>query len=100
VSQRTAEIGIRMALGAEAANVQRMVLRQAFGPVIAGVAIGLPAALAAARWLASLLYQVTASDPLTFMTAPAILFVVAAPAIYVPARRATRIDPVIALRYD
>jgi putative ABC transport system permease protein len=68
--------------------------------VAAGVAIGLPAALAATRWLASLLYQVNASDPLTFLTVPAILLVVAAAAIYVPARRATRIDPMIALRYD
>jgi len=89
-----------MALGAEAANVQRMLLRQALGPVVAGVAIGLPAALAATRWLASLLYQVTASDPLTFLTVPAILLLVAAAAIYLPARRATRIDPMIALRYD
>jgi putative ABC transport system permease protein len=100
VSQRTAEIGIRMALGAEAANVQRMLLRQALGPVVVGVAIGLPAALAATRALASLLYQVSASDPLTFLTIPVILLVVAAAAIYLPARRATRIDPMIALRYD
>ena len=100
VSQRTAEIGIRMALGAEAASVQRMVLRQALGPVATGVAIGLPAALAATRWLASLLYQVTASDPVTFLTVPVILLVVAAVAIYLPARRATHIDPMIALRYD
>jgi len=100
VSQRTAEIGIRMALGAEAANVQRMLLRQALGPVVAGVAIGLPAALAATQWLASLLYQVTASDPVTFLSVPAILLLVAAAAIHIPARRATRIDPMIALRYD
>jgi len=100
VSQRTAEIGIRMALGAEAAEVRRMLLRQALTPVIAGVAIGLPAALAATQWLASLLYQVTATDPLTFTTVSAILLVVAVVAILLPARRATRVDPMIALRYD
>jgi putative ABC transport system permease protein len=100
VSQRTAEIGIRMALGAETAEVQRMLLRQALSPVIAGVAIGLPAAAAATQLLASLLYQVTATDPLTFLAAPTILFMVAAAAIHIPARRATRIDPMMALRYD
>ena len=100
VSQRTAEIGIRMALGAEAAEVQRMLLRQALGPVIAGVAIGLPAAAAATQLLASLLYQVTATDPLTFLAVPTILFVVAAAAILISARHATRIDPMMALRHD
>jgi predicted permease len=100
VSQRTAEIGIRMALGAEAAEVQHMLLRQALGPVIAGVAIGLPTAAAATQLLASLLYQITATDPLTFLAVPTILFVVAAAAILIPARGATRIDPMIALRYD
>jgi len=100
VSQRTAEIGIRMALGAEAAEVRRMLLRQALAAVIGGVAIGLPAALAATQWLASLLYQIAATDPLTFTAAPAILLVVAVAAILIPARRATRIDPMIALRYD
>ena len=100
VSQRTAEIGIRLALGAEAAEVRRMLLRQALAAVIGGVAIGLPAALAATQWLASLLYQITATDPLTFTAAPAILLVVAVAAILIPARRATRIDPMIALRYD
>ena len=100
VSQRTAEIGIRMALGAEAANVQRMLLRQALGPVAAGMAIGLPAAAAATRLLGSLLYRVSTADPVTFLTVPAILFVVALAAIHLPARRATRIDPMNALRYD
>ena len=100
VSQRTAEIGIRMALGAKAADVQRMVLRQALSPVVAGVAIGLPSAAAATRVLASLLYQVAATDLPTFVTVPAILLLVAFAAIFIPARRATRIDPMVALRYD
>ncbi len=100
VSQRTAEIGIRMALGARAADVHRMLLHQALGPVVAGLAIGLPAAAAATRLLASLLYQVRATDSLTFLMVPAILLVVALAAIHLPARRATRIDPMIALRYD
>lgn len=100
VSQRTAEIGIRMALGAEAATVQRMLLRQALRPVILGVAIGLPAAAAATRVLSSFLYQVTATDPLTFLIVPAILLLVSLAAINLPARRATRIDPMAALRCD
>jgi predicted permease len=100
VSQRTAEIGIRIALGAEAGAVQRMVLSQALRPVILGVAIGLPAAAAATRVLSSLLYQVTATDPVTFLAVPAILLLVSVAAIQIPARRATRIDPMVALRYD
>ncbi len=100
VSQRTAEIGIRMALGAEAWNVRRMLLRQALGPVIAGMAIGLLSAAGATRLLASLLYQVSASDPVTFCMVPAILFLVALAAIHLPARRAIRVDPMVALRYD
>ena len=100
VSQRTAEIGIRMALGAKAAAVQCMVLRQAISPVMAGIAIDLPAAAEATRVLASLLYQVTATDPLTFLRVPAVLLLVAFAAIFILARRATRIDPIVALRYD
>jgi predicted permease len=100
VSQRTAEIGIRIALGAEAGTVQRMVLGQALRPVILGVAIGLPAAAAATRVLSSLLYQVTATDPVTFLAVPAILLLVSVAGIHIPARRATRIDPMVALRYD
>jgi putative ABC transport system permease protein len=100
VSQRTPEIGIRMALGAESWNVRRMLLRQALGPVVAGMAIGLAAAAGTTRLLASLLYQVTATDPLTFLMVPAILLLVALAAIHLPARRATRVDPMVALRYD
>jgi predicted permease len=100
VSQRTSEMGIRMALGARATDVQRMLLRQALGPVVTGVAIGLPAAVAATRVLASHLYRVASTDPLTFMTVPSILLVVAVSAIHFPTRRATRIDPMMALRYD
>jgi putative ABC transport system permease protein len=100
VGQRAAEIGIRVALGAEAGTVQRMVLTQALRPVILGVAIGLPAAVAATRVLSSLLYQVTATDPWTFLAVPAILLLVSLAAIHIPARRATRIDPMVALRCD
>jgi len=100
VSQRTSEIGIRIALGAEAGAVERMVLSQALRPVILGVAIGLPAAAAATRVLSSLLYQVTATDPVTFLAVPAILLLVSVAAIHIPARRATRIDPMVALRCD
>ncbi len=100
VSQRTAEIGIRMALGAESGNVQRMVLRQALRPVLAGLAIGLVAAALTTRVLSSLLYQVSATDPLTFFVVPCILLLAAVSAICIPARRATRIDPTDALRYE
>jgi putative ABC transport system permease protein len=100
VRQRTAEIGIRMALGAESGNVRRMVLRQALRPVLAGIALGLVAAAATTRVLSSLLYQVSATDPLTFLVVPCILLLAAVSAIYIPARRATRIDPTDALRYE
>ncbi len=100
VSQRIAEIGIRIALGAEAGAVQRMVLSQALRPVILGIAIGLPAAAAATRVLSSLLYQVAATDPVTFLAVPAILLLVSVAAIQIPARRATRIDPTVALHCD
>jgi putative ABC transport system permease protein len=100
VSQRTAEIGIRMALGAESGMVRRMVLSQALRPVIAGLVIGLIAAAGATRVLSSLLYQVSATDPLTFLVVPCILLLAAVSAIWIPARRATRIDPTDALRYE
>jgi predicted permease len=99
-AQRTGEIGVRMALGASSGAVQWLVLRQALLLVIAGLAIGIPAALAGARLVAGQLYGIVAVDPLTFALAIALLCTVALIAAYLPARRASRVDPLIALRCD
>ena len=98
LSQRTHEVGIRMALGAQPRDVLFLALKQGMAPVLIGVAIGLAGAAAAMRLLASLLFGVTPSDPVTFAAVAAILSAVALAACYIPARRATRIDPVVALR--
>jgi putative ABC transport system permease protein len=98
VRRRTHEIGIRMALGARRAAVLWMVLRQALALVLAGVALGLAAALALTRSLAKLLYGVTPGDPATFAVLPLALVLIAALAAYVPARRAAAVDPAAALR--
>ena len=100
VSSRTREIGIRMALGAERASVVRMVLRQGLTLTMIGAAIGLAVAAAASRLLGSLLVGVGATDPLTFIGSTLLFFVVGAAACYVPARRATAIGAMDALRYD
>jgi putative ABC transport system permease protein len=104
VSNRTAEIGLRVALGAAPADVRRMVLRQAMGIVLAGLAIGLPTAWMcgrlASRQLAGLLFGLTSTDPATIATAVAALIAVAAAAGTLPARRAARIDPIVALRAE
>ena len=100
VSSRTREIGIRMALGAERASVVRMVLRQGLTLTMIGAAIGLAVAAAASRLLGSLLFGVGATDPLTFIGSTLLFFVVGAAACYVPARRATAIGAMDALRYD
>jgi predicted permease len=100
VSSRTREIGIRMALGAERASVVRMVLRQGLTLTMIGAAIGLAVAAAASRLLGSLLFGVGATDPLTFIGSTLLFFVVGAAACYVPARRATTIGAMDALRYD
>jgi len=100
VGRRTSEIGVRMALGAEAGDVLRMVLQQAVRPVITGIATGLVASAAFTRLLSSLLYRVSATDPLTFVSVPAILLLVALAAALIPALRATRVDPTTALRYE
>jgi putative ABC transport system permease protein len=100
VGQRTSEIGIRMALGAQAGDVLRMVLRQAMRPVMAGIAIGLLLSAAVTRLLSSLLYHVAATDPLTFAAVPSILLLIAIAAALIPARRATRVPPTAALRYE
>jgi ABC-type antimicrobial peptide transport system permease subunit len=100
VTQRTQEIGIRMALGAERANVFAMVLSRGARLAGAGIAIGLIVALGVTRTMASFLYGVRPADPLTFGSVSLLLGLVALVACYLPARRATRVDPVIALRHD
>jgi predicted permease len=100
VVRRTNEIGIRMALGAERRNIIWMVLRDSLVLVVIGVVIGVPVALAASKLISTQLFGLTGSDPLTLVTAVGVLSVVAAIAGYVPARRASRVDPLVALRYE
>jgi putative ABC transport system permease protein len=100
VSEQTHEIGIRMALGAERQTVLGMIFRRGMTTVAAGLGVGLPLAWAFARLMSSLVFGVTASDPATFVGIPLALVAAAALAIYVPARRAMCIDPIVALRYE
>jgi putative ABC transport system permease protein len=100
VTQRTRELGIRMALGAESKSVMRLVVGQAMTPVLIGVILGLAGAWGATRLMSSLLFGVSATDPLTFLAVALFLLVVAALASWLPARRATMVDPLIALRAE
>jgi predicted permease len=98
VSQRTRELGIRLALGATTGEVRTMVFRQGIALTAIGVAVGVGAAIASSRLVANLLFDTSPFDPVTFILIPAVLVAVACVAIWVPARRASRVDPVIALR--
>jgi putative ABC transport system permease protein len=100
VKQRTPELGIRMTLGASRMEILAMVIRQGVGVTAMGVAIGIGGALALTRLLAASLYGVKPTDPITFYAVPVLILMVSAAACFVPAWKATRIDPAIALRYE
>ena len=100
VTQRTREIGIRVALGANRGTVQRMVLRETFLLALAGLSIGIPCALIASRFIASMLYGIEPHDPVTLAAVSLVLFAAAGLAGFLPARRAMRVDPMVALRYE
>ncbi len=100
VSRRTFEIGVRMALGARRREVLGMVLRQGLGMAVWGAILGILGALATARLLAGFLYGIAATDPITLGAVTFLMLLVAALACYLPARRATQVDPIQALRID
>ena len=100
VARRTSEIGIRIALGAEGRRILRMVVSEALVLMVLGIVIGVPAALAASRLITTILYGLKATDPVTILASVAVMGAVAALAGYIPARRATKVDPMVALRYE
>jgi putative ABC transport system permease protein len=100
VSQRTQEFGVRMALGAEASDVRRMMIRQGLRLAAVGIGIGLAGAVGVTRLIGTLLYNVTPTDPLSFAAVVTLMLGVAAGAAYLPARRATKVDPMVALRTE
>jgi putative ABC transport system permease protein len=100
VSRRTQEMAIRIALGAGRREVLRLVLREGLGVTLFGVALGLMTALALSRVMAGYVYGIKATDPLTFAASTLLLISVALAATYIPARRATRVDPIVALRHE
>jgi ABC-type antimicrobial peptide transport system permease subunit len=100
VAQRTPEIGVRLAMGASRGQVRALVMRNGLALAAGGLGMGLILALAASRWLSSLLFEIEPADPMTMATAVAVLLAVAVVASYLPARRAMRIDPATALRAE
>jgi ABC-type antimicrobial peptide transport system permease subunit len=100
VSQRTAEIGVRMALGAAPSEVFRLVIGDGLRLTAAGIVLGAIGSFFVARWLTTLLFGVSPGDPVVFLSTAGLLLVIAAAACLVPARRATRVDPMIALRAE